>query len=166
MATYFIRNTEQLNKLVIQKISRGLLAYVSKKVVKIMQDNLSYSEISTSTLQKTVGYKINSAGDESDIAIDYEFAQTFASPPEFDGNGRLIVWGHLTNTFGSNAFDQTWNGELISFRLAEWLESGGSGTIGNQPIVASHWFTKTKQEVEMNLQSWAREYLRQNGFIK
>ncbi len=166
MATYYIKNTAQLDRLVMQKISRGLLEYVSKKVVKVMQDNLEDSEISTRTLQKTVVYNINSAGNESEIAIDYEFAQTFASPPEFDGSRRLIIWGHLTNTFGSDAFSQTWNGQYVSFRLAEWLESGGSGAIGNQPIVASHWFTRTKQEVETNLQSWAREYLRQNGFIK
>ena len=166
MATYYITNTEQLNKIVLAKISRGLLEYVSKKVVEIMQKNLALSEISTSTLQNSVSYTINSLGTESEIAIDYEFAQSFASPPEFEGSGRLVTWGHLTNTFGENAFEQTWDGQLISFRLAEWLESGGSGGIGNQPIVASHWFTKTKQEVEANLQSWARTYLRQNGFIK
>lgn len=166
MATYYIQNTAQLDKLVMQKISRGLLEYVSKKVVKIMQDNLAQSEISTSTLRNSVIYKVNPLGNESDIYIWYEYAQSFASPPMFDGSGQLVEWGHFTNTFGPNAYDQTWNGELISFRLAEWLESGGSGGIGNQPIVASHWFTKTKQEVETNLQSWAREYLRQNGFIK
>lgn len=166
MPTYFIKNTEQLNSLVMQKISRGLLEYVSKKVVKIMQDNLAQSEVSTSTLRDSVIYKINPLGNESDIYIWYEYAQSFASSPMFDGSGQLVVWGHFTNTFGSNAYEQTWNGELISFRLAEWLESGGHGGIGNQPIVASHWFTKTKQEVETNLQSWAREYLRQNGFVK
>lgn len=165
MPTYYIKNTAQLNKLVMQKISHGLLEYVSKKVVKIMQDNLDQSEISTSTLRDSVVYKINPLGNESDIYIWYEHAQSFASPPMFDGNGQLVVWGHLTNTFGANAFDQTWNGELISFRLAEWLESGGHGGIGNQPIVASHWFTKTKQEVETNLQSWAREYLVKNKLI-
>lgn len=165
MPTYFIKNTEQLNSLVMQKISRGLLEYVSKKIVKIMQDNLAQSEISTNTLQGSVVYNINPLGDESEIAIDYEFAQSFAAPPMFDGSGQLVEWGHLTNTFGRNAYEQTWNGQYVSFRLAEWLESGGNGSIGNQPIVASHWFTKTLREVEMNLQKWAKEYLIKNKFI-
>lgn len=165
MPTYYIKNTAQLNNLVMKKISRGLLEYVSKKVVKIMQDNLANSSISTSSLQDSVIYNINAKGTESEISIWYEYAQSFASPPVFDGSGELVIWGHLTNTFGANAFDQTWNGQLISFRLAEWLEYGGSGGIGNQPIVASHWFTKTKQEVEANLQKWAREYLVQNKLI-
>jgi len=164
MAIYFIQNTAQLNEFILKKISRGLLDYLSKKVVKIMQDNLDNSNLSTRTLQTSVLYNINSTGTESIIAIDYDFAQTFAIPPEYDG-GHMVEWGHLTTSLGSQAGSQRWNGELISFRLAQWLENGGAGTYGNQPIEASHWFTKTKLDVETSLNAWSKEYLIKYGLM-
>lgn len=166
MATYYIRNEGQLKELVLRKISRGLLEYVSKKVVKIMRNNLEDSEISTRSLQTGVDYSINNIGNESTIYIEYELVQDFAASPPLYYGSYMVEWGQFTNSIGKHKGEQTWNGELISFQMAKWLEYGGGGNYGNQPIEASHWFTKTKQEVETNLQSWAREYLRQNGFIK
>ena len=164
MATYFIQNIAQLNDLILRKISNGLLDYVSKKVVKIMQDNLENSDLSTRTLQTSVLYNIDSTGTESIIAIDYDMAQTFATPPEYQ-NGSMIEWGHLTTSLGSQAGSQRWNGELISFRLAQWLENGGAGDYGNQPIEASHWFTKTKADAQSNLSIWAKQYLSKYGLM-
>lgn len=159
MPTIFIKNTAELNNLVINGLIKGLLTYLSEKIVTIMQKNLLESEISTRTLRKSVSYSINNLNTESIISIDYELAQTFATPPKFGPTG-LLEWGHLTTTFGTQALSQTWNGELVSFRLAEWLESGGSGDIGNQPIRASHWFSKTVDEVKSKLNSWCSAYLK------
>lgn len=165
MPTYFIRNTRELNDLIMSKISRGLLEYVSREVEKCMIKHLAESSISTSSLQQCVTHKINTFGNESIIYIDYDFAQEhFASPPQYD-EGKMVEWGRFTNSVGQNAFEQTWNGELVSFRLSEWLEEGGHGNIGNQPITASHWFTKTIKDVEQNLDRWAEKYLRDNKFI-
>ena len=164
MATYYITNTSQLNALLTQKVAKGLLEYVSKKVVEVMQRKLDESELSTRTLQTSVLYNLDSTGTESTIAIDYDFAQTFATPPEYDG-GHMVEWGHLTTSLGSQAGSQRWNGELISFRLAQWLESGGAGDYGNQPIEASHWFTKTKADVQSNLSIWAKQYLSKYGLM-
>lgn len=164
MATYFITNNSQLNALLTQKVLKGLLEYVSKKVVEVMQRNLDQSEISTRTLQTSVLYNLNSTGTESIISIDYDFAQSFATPPEYDG-GRMVEWGHLTTSLGSQNGSQRWNGEFISFRLAQWLESGGVGNYGNQPIEASHWFTKTKADVQSNLTIWTKQYLSKYGLM-
>ena len=164
MATYYITNTSQLNALLTQKVAKGLLEYVSKKVVEVMQRKLDESELSTRTLQTSVLYNLDSTGTESTIAIDYDMAQTFATPPEYDG-GHMVEWGHLTTSLGSQAGSQRWNGELISFRLAQWLESGGAGDYGNQPIEASHWFTKTKADVQSNLSIWAKQYLSKYGLM-
>lgn len=165
MATYYIRNEGQLKDLVLRKISRRLLEYVSKKVVKIMQDNLEKSSISTSSLQDCVTYQIDTSGIESTIYIDYLTAQTSFGMDAVYEDGKMVEWGRFRNSFGSQFNGDTWHGQYISFKVSEWLENGGPMGVGNQPIQASHWFTKTKQEVETNLQSWAREYLRQNGFI-
>lgn len=165
MPTYYVKNTAQLNKLVMQKISRGLLEYVSKKVVKIMRNNLEDSEISTRSLQKGVEYSINNTGNESTIYIEYELVQDFAASPPLYYGSYMVEWGQFTNSIGKHKGEQTWNGELISFQMAKWLEYGGDGNYGNQPIEASHWFTKTKQEVETNLQKWVKEYLIKNKLI-
>ena len=159
-----INNTAELKEFLRQKLSRGMLEYLSKKIVKIMQDNLENSDISTRTLQKSVDFTIGKDNMESIISINYEFAQSFAEPPIIDGGG-LVEWGHLTNTFGDQAGEQTWNGELVSFKLAQWLEYGGNGDIGNQPIPASQWFSKTVSEVKTNIHSWAQEYFAQIGVL-
>ena len=114
-----------------------------KKLSRLCNEKLDESELSTRTLQTSVLYNLDSTGTESTIAIDYDYAQTFATPPEYDG-GHMVKWGHLTTSLGSQAGSQKWNGEFISFRLAQWLESGGFGVYGNQPIQKSSWFTKTK----------------------
>lgn len=158
MATFYVTNNRELKNLIAAKIVKPLLEYVSKKTVKIMQENLNNSEISTSTLEKSVNFHINQEGTESIIEIDYEFAQSFATDPKYE-RGQLVEWGRFTNSIGKNVGSHQWNGELLSFRVAEWLEYGGYGKYGNQPIPASNWFTKTKNMVTDNLDSWVREFL-------
>ena len=166
MATYYITNTSQLNALLTQKVAKGLLEYVSKKVVKVMQDNLNQSEISTNSLQDCVSYKINDIGTESIIEIDYFLAQTdYATSASYEGN-KMVEWGRFRNSIGNRQFNgDTWNGKYISFKIAEWLEDGGPDGYGNQPIQKSSWFTKTKAEVQSNLSIWAKQYLSKYGLI-
>jgi len=164
MSTFYVTNEAQLKDQIFAQISRPLLAYLSEKVVKIMQKHLNESEISTSTLQKCVDYTIDSTGIESVIEIDYDLAQTFAYPPQYEKN-HMVEWGKFTNSLGSYAGSQKWNGEWVSFRLAEWLEYGGNGVYGNQPIPKSSWFSKTENEVKANLNSWVREYLHSKRLI-
>jgi hypothetical protein len=71
----------------------------------------------------------------------------------------MVEWGQFTNTFGEDKGSRMWNGQPISFRMAEWLQYGGSGDIGNQPIKANHWFTKTYYEVQASLGRWVQEFL-------
>jgi len=159
MSTFYVTNEKQLRDKIMLEISRPLLEYLSKKVVNIMKKHLAESEISTQSMQQGVDYMINATGTESVIEIDYEYVQDFAArPPQFEG-GTMIEWGWFTNSIGANRGSQQWKGEWISFRMAEWLEYGGSGNYGNQPISASHWFSKTAQEVKANLNSWVREFL-------
>lgn len=161
MATFYITNNTQLSNVIYKQIVHSLLKYLSEKIVDIIKDNLANSDISTNTLQRSVTYQLNNSGKSSTIYVDYAYAQSFATDPEFD-NGELVEWGHLTNTFdgnGGSAYSQFWNGQLISFKLAQWLESGGSGNKGNQPISASHWFSKTVNYVSSNLSMWVKNYL-------
>ena len=164
MSTFYVTNDQELREKIFAEISRPLLAYLSEKVVEIMQKHLQESEISTRTLQNCVSYNIDALGTESVIEIDYELVQSFATQPQYIGN-HMVEWGKFTNSLGSNAGSQKWNGEWVSFRLAEWLEYGGNGVYGNQPIPKSSWFTKTENEVKANLNYWVREFLHNNRLI-
>ena len=164
MSTFYVTNEAQLKDQIFAQISRPLLAYLSEKVVKVMQKHLNESEISTRTLQNCVSYNIDALGIERVIEIDYDLAQTFAYPPQYEKN-HMVEWGKFTNSLGANAGSQSWNGQWISFRLAEWLEYGGNGSYGNQPIPKSSWFTKTENEVKANLNSWVREFLHNKRLI-
>lgn len=159
MATVVITNEKQL-VVALNRLSRELLVYLSKRVMTIMKRNLDKgTNISTTSMEKGVDYSINAQGTEATIYIDYEFVEdAFAEPPIFFG-GRMIEWGQFTNTFGVDKGSRMWNGQPISFRMAEWLQYGGSGGIGNQPIKANHWFTKTYNEVRTNLSRWVQEFL-------
>lgn len=164
MSTFYVTNDQELREKISAEISRPLLVFLSQKVVKVMQKHLDESEISTRTLQDCVDYIIDETGTESTIEIDYDLAQTFAYPPQYEKN-HMVEWGKFTNSLGGNVGSQTWNGEWISFRLAEWLEYGGNGIYGNQPIPKSSWFTKTENEVKANLNSWIREFLHNKRLI-
>lgn len=165
MATHYFKTPKGLGQYLTRIILPKLLEYLSKKVVEVVKENLANSYISTRTLQECVAYKVNTADGSSTIFIDYEYAQAFASEARFE-KGRLVEWGHLTNTFsgsGGVAGSQEWNSKVISFKLAEWLESGGNGDIGNQPIIASHWFSKSESIVRANLPKWVREFFIKNN---
>lgn len=155
-----ITNEKQLYAY-LNSLSTQLLRYVSNKVVALMKRNLRKgASISTTSMQEGVTYELDKNSKSSTIYIDYDFvSDIFARPPEIQNN-KLVEWGHFTNTFGSYIGAETWRGELISFRMAEWLEYGGNGDIGNQPIRANHWYTQTVQEVRANINSWVKEFLK------
>lgn len=159
MAKVVITNEKQL-VYALNGLSRDLLSYLSKKVLKIMKANLAEgASISTTSMQKGVDYSINAQGTEATVYIDYDFVEdTFAEPPIFS-NGKMVEWGHFTNTFGQDAGSREWRGRPVSFRMAEWLEYGGSGSIGNQPISANKWFSKTENEVRLNLDKWVKTFI-------
>ena len=164
MGTFYVTNEYQLRDQIFTQISKPLLAFLSEKVVSIMQKHLDEAEISTKTLQNCVSYTIDTLGLESVIEIDYDLAQTFAYPPQYEKN-HMVEWGKFTNSLGASTGSQKWNGEWVSFRLAEWLEYGGNGVYGNQPIPKSSWFTKTENDVKANLSSWVREFLHSKRLI-
>lgn len=164
MSIYYVTNEHELKEQIFASISRPLLTFLSEKVVSIMQKHLLESEISTRTLQKCVNYIINPAGTESIIEIDYDLVQTYAYPPQYVKN-HMVEWGKFTNSLGPDAGSQMWKGQYVSFRLAEWLEFGGNGFYGNQPIPKSSWFTKTENDVKANLNSWVKEYLQSKSLI-
>ena len=159
MATVVITNEKQL-VFALNKLSRELLVYLSKKVMKLMKKNLGKgTDISTTSMEEGVDYSINAQGTEATIYIDYEFVEdAFAEPPIFFG-GKMVEWGQFINTFGKDKGSRMWNGQPISFRMAEWLQYGGSGGIGNQPIKKNQWFTKTESDVKANLNRWVQEFL-------
>lgn len=162
MAKVVITNEKQL-VYALNRLSRDLLVYLSKKVMAIMKRNLrSGTNISTTSMQKGVDYSINAQGTEATIYIDYEFVEdAFAEPPIFFG-GKMVEWGQFMNTFGADKGSRMWNGQPISFRMAEWLQYGGSGNIGNQPISANKWFSKTENEVRLNLDKWVKTFILKN----
>lgn len=159
MATVVITDERQL-AVALNKLSRELLVYLSKRVMAIMRRNLrNGTDISTSSMEEGVDYSINAQGTEATIYIDYEFVEdAFAEPPIFFG-GKMVMWGQFMNTFGSDKGSRMWNGEPISFRMAEWLQYGGSGSIGNQPIKKNQWFTKTESDVKANLNKWVQTFI-------
>lgn len=165
-----------INNTVIPLLIKDLATKTQQLMRKQLAENAS---ISTETLQKYVTATIDK--NSAIIYVDFETMSNIESaPPEYGsfkysggkkrgsvvGSG-LVEWGRFTNTFrkGQDTIGGTkWNGELITFRLAEWLEKGGAGGIGNQPIAKNEWYTKTANQVEQNLDIWVMQFMKKYGF--
>lgn len=145
-------------------VLRPLLEYCAKETVFVMQYALenNIAGISTSSLQDSVTYEV--VGDEAIIFIDYDRCQDlYEEMPEFEG-GKLVEWGRFINVFGDQAGDNTWNGDIVAFKMADWLENGAFGALGNNPIVPTHWFTRiVVKEVQKNLRYWIEKYFNLTG---
>lgn len=154
----------QFNKIFAEAVLRPLLEHCAKEVAFIMEWALetNTSGISTTSLQDSVTYDVTAK--EAVIYIDYERCQEiYEETPEYEG-GKLVEWGRFVNVFGEQAGDNEWNGEIIAFRMAEWLENGAYGSKGNNPIAPTHWFTKiVYNEINKNLRLWIERYFTLNG---
>lgn len=154
----------KFNTMFAEAVLRPLLEHCAKEVAFIMQWALdtNTSGISTTSLQESVTYDVSAK--EAVIYIDYESCQEiYGEMPEYDG-GKLVEWGRFINVFGDQKGSDTWNGEIVAFRMAEWLENGAFGDKGNNPIEPTHWFTKIVYgEVKKNLRSWIERYFNLNG---
>lgn len=176
MATY-IENVEDFIEF---NLIPKLLKELSEKVKTLIKINIRQNtNISTETLQDYVTYQSNNK--DSIIYIDFELMSTLeSSPPVFSDmkyygkNNRgkvspygLVEWGRFTNTYGGRKGkigDRKWGKDLITFKLADWLEKGGVGNVGNQPIIANRWFTNTIQQIETNLDHWVSSFFEKYGF--
>lgn len=160
-----------LERAILSDIVPPLLEELSKEAVKIMQEAISQdAEISTSSLQDSMTYSLSADKQQSTVYIDYNFCQfAYGYAPTFDEKGKLVEWGNFRNTFsggGGKAGSGKWNGEFISFQLADWLEDGGRGHIGNQPIAANHWFsTKAVPKIRAMIPRVTRSFLSKRGLI-
>ena len=158
---------EDFEELLARAVLRPLLEYCAKEVMFVMQYALETNAdgISTTSLQNSVTYEI--VGNEAVIFIDYEACQTiYEEPPEFGGGG-IVEWGRFTNVFdgyGGIGGGTEWEGDILAFKMAEWLEEGAYGSIGNNPIEPTHWFTKiVANEIKKNLRYWIEKFFYTNG---
>ena len=154
----------QFKSIFADAVLRPLLEYCAKETVFIMQYALENNadKISTTSLQDSVTYEV--VGNEAVIFIDFESCQElYEEMPEYEG-GKLVEWGRFINVFGEQRGDNEWNGEILAFRMAEWLESGAWGDKGNNPILPTHWFTQiVVKEVQKNLPYWVQKFLSERG---
>lgn len=160
-----------LERAILSDIIPPLLEELSKEAVKIMQEAIETdASISTESLQNSMTYSLSADKQQSTVYIDYNFCQfAYGYAPTFDAYGQLAEWGNFRNTFDGHGGRQgsgVWDGELISFRLADWLESGGHGGVGNQPIKANHWFsTKAVPKIRAMIPRVTRSFLSKRGLI-
>ena len=166
-----IYNQSDFEKAVMAEIVPPLLTLLSQEAVKIMQKAIDEeTEISTDSLQQSMSYSLSGNKQQSTIFIDYNLCQlAYGYAPTFNERGRLIEWGNFRNTFAGSGGRQgsgKWGGEFISFHLADWLEHGGRGSIGNQPITANHWFSaKAVPQIEAMIPRITQQFLQKNGLI-
>ena len=176
MATY-IENVEDFIEF---DLMPKLLKELSDKVEKLIRINIRQNtNISTETLQEYVTH--TATHKQSIIYIDFELMSSVESSPpvfsdmEYSGTIKrgkvepygLVEWGRFTNTYGGRKGkigDKKWGKDLITFKLADWLEKGGVGNVGNQPIIANRWFTNTIQQIETNLDRWISGFFEKYGF--
>ena len=152
-----VKNERELT-ILMTEISNKLLIYLSKEVMRVMREELSKAAISTKSMQDGVDFKISAGGTEATIFVNYDYIEAFHSRMPVYADGNMVAWGWFRNSFGRQKGETTWRGAPIAFRMAEWLEDGGKGSIGNQPIPATHWFTKAVKEVELNLDKWINKF--------
>lgn len=147
-----------------QIVLRPLLEYCAEQVVFVMQYALENNAdgISTTSLQDCVKYDMS--GNQATIYIDYELCQSLYEDMPVMEAGKVVEWGRFINVFGDQKGDNEWNGEIIAFRMAQWLEQGAYGTKGNNPILPTHWFTQiVAKEVNKNLRYWIEKFFTING---
>lgn len=154
----------QFKTMFADAVLRPLLEYCAKETVWTMQYALETNAdgISTTSLQDSVTYEV--VGNEAVIFIDFETCQElYEEPPEYEG-GKLVEWGRFINVFGEQAGSGEWDGDILAFKMADWLEKGAWGDKGNNPILPTHWFTRiVVQEVKKSLPYWIEKYLTQRG---
>lgn len=170
MATYYVSNSKEVNELIYKSLVPQLMEFLGKKTMNVMKGELGESELSTTSLQNSIFYKLENNKRDCVIYIDYDYALTeFGEPASKDENGNLIEWGRFHNALTKKSFNgQFWNGEPVTYIIAHNLETQTSNLhkIGNNPLKPSHWFTNTQQIVERNLQNWTREFFKAKGYIK
>lgn len=157
----------QFKTMFADAVLRPLLEYCAKETVWTMQYALETNAdgISTTSLQDSVTYEI--VGNEAVIFIDFETCQElYEEPPEFEG-GTLVEWGRFTNVFdgyGGVGGGTEWDGDILAFKVADWLENGAWGSLGNNPIEPTHWFTQiVVKEVQKSLPYWIQKYFSMAG---
>lgn len=162
-----ISTYKELEYYFASKIMSELLRRLAEECVELMKKELKTAQrkaIRTETLREYITIKYTQ--NDATIYVDYNAISQFEeSPPLFSG-GTLVAWGRFTNTFsgaGGLSGVDIWNGKLVSFRMLEWLESGGAGHLGNQPITATHWFTNTESKIKENLDDMVKKHLRKIG---
>lgn len=154
---------EQLETYFQSKIMPKLLEYCAKRAEDNIKALITF-HIPYVTKSFTPYITHKKEGEDVVVFIDYErMTREESAEPVFDEKGHLVEWGRFCNTFDGkygrgSAFDDTWRNELVTFRMAEWLEKGGGGHIGNQPISANHWFTKSVDNIKRYLPLWVRDF--------
>lgn len=160
MRAVTISNSKEL-MVAMEKLSRELLIFLSKKTMSVMKKNLNTAtNISTESMQDGVDYKVEANETSATIFINYNYIEAYHGRLPQYLNGELVEWGQFRNTFGREVGSTIWQGQPVAFRMAEWLEYGGKGGVGNQPIQANQWFTKTVNDVRANLDKWVKEFYR------
>jgi len=160
-----IHNKSELLALFNTKIIPQLLKELGKQVESIMKIELGKNNIKYQTMDQA-GYSdyvmSKMQGTNACVVyIDYVAMENAESEqPQY------MEWGRFTNTYdgkGGIYGGKLWNGMPITFRLAEWLENGGSGAIGNQPLKANAWFTDISNRVASQVNNLVKNALRKIG---
>ena len=164
-----IRNKTQLLALFNTKIIPQLLKELGKQVESIMKQELGKNNIKYQTMEQA-GYSdyVTSKMQGTNICVIYIDYNTMENVES--AQPQYMEWGRFTNTFDGNSSTyggiyggKLWGGMPITFRLAEWLENGGNGAIGNQPLKANAWFTDISNRVSSQMSNLIKNALRKIG---
>lgn len=173
-----ITSKAQLQQVMKEQVIKPLLVELSKKTAEIMKQAIAkdvkyqtsngIKRFSLEHIADAVTYSLSADGGESTIYIDYNYAQyAYGYPATFDGK-KLVAWSRFRNTFSGGGGRQgsgKWNGEFITFELLKWSQEGGNGHIGNQPIIANHWFTDAVKKINAMIPIVTKQFLKSKGLI-
>lgn len=150
-----ITTQRELNKHINSVVIPEVLQLLANEIAKIMCDFLVQDGVSLSVAE-IVDIQFSKDKLKCDI-----FANSQITPSE-TGEPSVGAFRKFVSLDGS----ETYKNKTIAWWVADWLEEGVSGDgiyIGNQPILANEWFTKTVEYLNKNFKSMARNALRQLG---
>lgn len=150
-----ITTQRELNKHINSVVIPEVLQLLANEIAKIMCDFLIQDGVSLSVAE-IVDIQFTKDKLKCDI-----FANSQITPSE-TGEPSVGSFRKFVSLDGS----ETYKNKTIAWWVADWLEEGVSGNgiyIGNQPILANEWFTKTVEYLNKNFKSMARNALRQLG---
>lgn len=151
-----INTVAELNSYMENIIIPIVLKKVGEGVAQIMSKHLGESGI-TMSLSEIIDMEWSNGGKTLDIFVSESMLPSDTG--DYSNSGGFRKFMSIDGSLG-------YNGKTIAWWLASWIDSGvsGGGTyIGNQPIMAKHWFKKAVQEIKQVMDRMISMALKSQG---